>query len=66
MAGDDAPGEYERNAQFAELNALNATLAVIKWKKVRGFYNDLTRELNCEYVIDGNKIINSYHTDKPS
>ena len=66
LAGDDAPGEYERNAQFAELNALNAALAVIKWKKVRGFYNDLTRELNCEYVIDGNKMINSYHTDKPS
>ena len=60
LAGDDVPGEYERNAQFAELNALNATLAVIKWKKIRGVYNDLTRELNCEYVIDGNKLINSY------
>ena len=63
LAGDDAPGEYERNAQLAELNALNATLAVIKWKKVRGFYNDLTRELNSEYVIDGNKLINSYCKD---
>ena len=66
MAGDDEPGEYERNAQLAELNALNATLAVIKWKKIRGVYNDLTRELNCEYVIDGNKLINSYCIDKPS
>ena len=43
LAGDDAEGEYERNAQLAELNALNAALAVIKWKKVRGFYNDFTR-----------------------
>ena len=60
LAGDDAPGEYERNAQLAELNALNAALAVIKWKKVRGFYNDLTHELNSEYVIDGNRLINSY------
>lgn len=60
LSGDDAPGEYERNAQMAELNALNAALAVIKWKKVRGFYNDLTRELNSEYVIDGNKVINAY------
>ena len=50
LAGDDAPGEYERNAQLAELNALNAALAIIKWKKVRGFYNDLTKELNSEYV----------------
>ena len=66
LAGDDAPGEYERNIQLAELNALNAALAVIKWKKVRGFYNDLTRELNSEYVIDGNKLINSYCLDEPS
>ena len=66
LAGDDAPGEYERNAQLAELNALNATLAVIKWKKVRGFYNDLEREFNCEYVIDGNKLVNSYCLGSPS
>ena len=65
MAGCSAPGEYERNAQLAELNALNATLAVIKWKKVRGFYCDLERELNCEYVIDGNKLINSYRLSAP-
>ena len=63
LAGDEAPGEYERNAQLAELNALNAALAVIKWKKVRGFYNDLTREFNSEYIIDGNKLINSYCLD---
>ena len=66
LAGDDVPGEYERNIQLAELNALNAALAVIKWKKVRGFYNDLTRELNSEYVIDGNKLINSYCPDELS
>lgn len=66
LAGDDAEGEYDRNAQLAELNALNAALAVIKWKKVRGFYNDLTRELNCEYVIDGNKLMNSFCIDPPS
>ena len=60
LAGDDVPGEYERNAQLVELNALNAALAVIKWKKVRGFYNDLNGELNSEYAIDGNKLINSY------
>ena len=66
LAGDGAEGEYERNAQLAELNALNAALAVIKWKKVRGFYNDLTRELNCEYVIDGNKLMNSFCLGPPS
>ena len=54
------------NAQLAELNALNAALAVIKWKKVRGFYNDLMREFNSEYVIDGNKLINSFCLGAPS
>ena len=52
------PGEYERNMQMAELNALNAALAVIKWKKVRGVYQDLGREGDCGYVLDGNRIIN--------
>ena len=57
MAGD-GPGEYERNIQMAELNALNAALAVIKWKKVRGIYQDLAREGESGYVLDGNRLIN--------
>ena len=57
MAGGGA-GEYERNMQMAELNALNAALAVIRWKKVRGIYQDLVREGDSNYVLDGNKIIN--------
>ena len=66
LSGDDVPGEYERNVQLAELNALNAALAVIRWKKVRGFYSDQEQELNSEYIINGNKLINSYCLDKPS
>ena len=57
MAGGGA-GEYERNIQLAELNALNAALAVIKWKKCRGIYQDLGREGDCGYVLDGNRIVN--------
>ena len=64
LAGDDAPGEYERNVQLAELNALNAALAVIKWKKARGFYNDLVHEHNSDYVIDGNRLINTHYPDE--
>lgn len=60
LAGDGAGNEYERNAQLAELNALNAALAVIKWKKIRGLYSDQEGELNCEYVIDGNRLMNSF------
>ena len=60
LAGGDVEGEYERNAQMAELNALNAALAVIKWKKIRGIYSDIARELDCAYVLDGNRLINRY------
>jgi len=37
---DDPADEYKVHIQTAELNALNATLAVIKFKQIRGFYAD--------------------------
>ena len=49
---------YERNIQVADLNALNAALAVIRWKRLRGFYNDLKREHHTLYAIDGNHLLN--------
>jgi tRNA A37 threonylcarbamoyladenosine dehydratase len=49
---------YSQNIQIAEMNALNAALAVIKWKKLCGFYVDLENEHHCSYTIDGNNIIN--------
>ena len=52
--GEDA---YVQNIQIAELNALNAALAVIKWKKLVGFYHDLEKEHNTVYEINTNKII---------
>lgn len=53
-----APNEYSRNIQIADLNALNAALAVIKWKKICGFYADLGREHHSLYTIDGNHMTN--------
>lgn len=49
---------YQRNIQIADLNALNAALAVIKWKKLRGFYIDLEAEHFSIYQIDGNYLLN--------
>ncbi len=49
---------YGQNIQIAELNALNAALAVIKWKKIRQVYADPEHELNSIYVVDGNLIVN--------
>lgn len=50
--------DYSRNIQIADLNAINAALAVIKWKKLFGFYRDLEKEYNCTYTIDGNILNN--------
>lgn len=49
---------YASNIQVADLNALNAVLAVIKWKKIRGFYRDLEQEHHCTYTTDGNMLLN--------
>ncbi|WP_306598826.1 ThiF family adenylyltransferase [Geothrix sp. 21YS21S-2] len=58
----DGGNEYDRNIQIADLNALNAALAVIKWKKMFGFYRDLKQEHHCQYTIDGNLLLNE---DRP-
>ena len=49
---------YASNIQVADLNALNAALAAIKWKKIRGFYRDLEREHHSTYTTDGNMLLN--------
>ena len=53
--------EYEANIQIAELNALNAALAVIRWKRYVGIYDDLEHERHSIYDIDGNAITNDDH-----
>jgi hypothetical protein len=50
--------EYDKNVQISELNALNAALAVIKWKKIVGMYHDLGKEYHSAYEINVNKILN--------
>ncbi|GAA3245501.1 hypothetical protein [Streptomyces labedae] len=58
LADGAAPNGYQRNIQIADLNALNAALAVIKWKKLCGFYLDLEEEFHSLYQIDGNVLTN--------
>lgn len=47
----DPDADYSRSIQIADLNALNATLAVIKWKKLLGFYPDEGLEHFSTYTI---------------
>lgn len=58
FAGGGADDVYSSNIQVADLNAMNAVLAVVKWKKIRGFYRDAEREHHSTYTTDGNLLIN--------
>jgi hypothetical protein len=50
--------EYDTNIQIADLNASNAIFAVIKWKKLWGFYHDEEGEHFSLYAIGGNDLSN--------
>lgn len=56
--GGDEADEYNTNIQIADLNALNATLAVVKWKKIVRFYADQENEHESGYMLAGNCIVN--------
>ena len=60
----DGNNEYTRDIQIADMNALNAALAVIKWKKLSGFYLDMEKEYNTTYGIITNVITNDDHLEE--
>ncbi len=50
--------EYDKNIQIADLNALNATLAVVRWKKLCGFYFDRTQERHTTFTVASGMLLN--------
>lgn len=54
--------EYATNIQIADLNAFNALLAVIKWKKLCGFYQDLKNEYNSTFVVNTGQLLHDDYT----
>lgn len=58
MVGGIGDDPYSTNVQVVELNALNAAMAVIRWKRLFGFYVDLSDEHFATYDVAGNYIIN--------
>ena len=54
---DEADDRYASNIQIADLNALNAILAVIKWKKLLEFYRDTKNHYMNLYTIHSNSIV---------
>jgi hypothetical protein len=61
LNSDAGENIYASNIQVADLNALNAVMAVIKWKKLRGFYRDFEGEHHITYTTDGNMLLNGDH-----
>lgn len=62
-ADNAADNIYARNIQIAEMNALNAALAIIQWKKLCGFYFDPSPSFNTTYVISTNKLLKDEGND---
>jgi molybdopterin/thiamine biosynthesis adenylyltransferase len=51
FAADNPENEYDKNIQIADLNAMNACLAVISWKKSCEFYFDTGKERFVSYAV---------------
>lgn len=55
---NDLPDEiYRNNIQISELNALNACLAVMKYKQLRGFYVDDNSFNHSLFTLDSLKVV---------
>jgi hypothetical protein len=55
--GDGEINEYSTNIQIAELNALNAIMAVMRWKRHFGIYETARPDVYAGYSIRRNEII---------
>jgi len=60
---DNPDGMYKTNIQIGELNALNACLAVIRFKQLRGFYMESAVNYDLLFDISDMKIVGSDLTD---
>lgn len=56
LEGAVADDLYGTNIQVADMNALNAALAVLKWKKFCGFYQDCYQEYQSVYAINAHQL----------
>lgn len=54
---DDEADAYRANIQTADLNALNAILAVMRWKRLCGFYHDMGAERTSIFDVTTNALL---------
>ena len=60
---DNPDNVYKTNIQIGELNALNACMAVIRFKQLRGFYMESIANYDLLFDISDMKIVGSDLTD---
>jgi len=60
---DDPNDIYRTNIQIGELNALNACLAIIKYKQLRGFYHDADSPFHMLFDLSDLKIVGQKETE---
>lgn len=58
MGQTDDKDLYSQNIQIAELNALNAALGILAWKKHFGFYAENGTSHSTIFIIDEEEIVN--------
>ena len=66
MDDDDSEALYRQNIQVADLNALNAQFAVIKWKQLFGFYEDRFRSFHAAYTVATQSLTRGEQHESPS
>jgi molybdopterin/thiamine biosynthesis adenylyltransferase len=52
MGKEDDDVLYRQNIQVADMNAINAALAVIKWKQLLGFYSDTFGSYELSFAVN--------------
>lgn len=57
---DNQNEEYRRNVQISELNALNACLAVLKFKQLRGFYYQERSDYHLLFGVEDLHIVSEH------
>ena len=60
QTADDPNEEYKVNVQISELNALNACIAIMKFKQLRGFYAEQNPNYNLQFNIRNLKHIGEW------
>lgn len=56
MMDDREEDLYRKNIQVADMNALNAALAVIQWKQLRGFYQNQFQAHHVTYSVNSQSL----------